>query len=207
MAVWTISAQEGSEGEEVAASLAAVAGVPLLDRETLGLLPHEPDSFVHEFGELEEVVGGRLELLALSMAIIAGSADAVREFEFIERLPEFARAVMAEAARQPCVILAPGAFAASARHPSAVHVRLHAPLAWRIKAYQRDHVVDRRSAEKTVRHDDALKRTWVKSLYHLDIDDSRLFSLVIDASRFSVERLVEILLAAGGLSAAPQVLG
>jgi cytidylate kinase len=42
----------------------------------------------------------------------------------------------------------------------------------------------------------------VKSLYHVDIDDLRLFSLVLDASRFSQGRLVEAMLAAGGVEAA-----
>jgi hypothetical protein len=28
-------------------------------------------------------------------------------------------------------------------HVSAIHVRIHAPLEWRIDAYQRDNVVDR----------------------------------------------------------------
>jgi cytidylate kinase len=42
----------------------------------------------------------------------------------------------------------------------------------------------------------------VKSLYHVDIDDRRLFSLVLDAGRFTSERLVETLLAAGGVQAA-----
>jgi cytidylate kinase len=43
---------------------------------------------------------------------------------------------------------------------------------------------------------------WVKSLYRVDIDDPRLFSLVLDASRFSPERLVDTLLAAGGVQPA-----
>ncbi len=34
MAVWTISAQEGTPGDQVAAELAAAAGVPLYDRPT-----------------------------------------------------------------------------------------------------------------------------------------------------------------------------
>jgi cytidylate kinase len=41
----------------------------------------------------------------------------------------------------------------------------------------------------------------VKWLYHVDIDDLRLFSLDLDASRFSPDRLVQTLLAAGGVEA------
>ena len=43
----------------------------------------------------------------------------------------------------------------------------------------------------------------MKSLYRVDIDDLRLFSLVLDASRFSPGRLVEAMLAVGGVEAAP----
>ena len=41
----------------------------------------------------------------------------------------------------------------------------------------------------------------MKSLYRVDIDDARHYSLVADASRFSDDRFVEILLAAGGVQA------
>ena len=85
-----------------------------------------------------------------------------------------------------------------AEHPGAIHVRLRAPLAARIAAYQRDHLVDRAHAEKAINHDDHVKRALVRSLYHVDIDDDRLFTLVLDASRFTGERLTAILLAAGG---------
>jgi cytidylate kinase len=44
---------------------------------------------------------------------------------------------------------------------------------------------------------------WVKSLYHVDIDDPQRFSLVLDTSRFSPDRIVEILLAAAGAQAVP----
>ena len=49
---------------------------------------------------------------------------------------------------------------------------------------------------------DHRRQAWVKSLYHVDIDDARLFSLVLDASRFTPERLVATLLAASGIQAA-----
>ena len=47
----------------------------------------------------------------------------------------------------------------------------------------------------------------MRSLYRVDIDDVRLFSLVLDASRFSPQRMVEILLIAGGVRAAQSVVG
>jgi len=207
MAVWTISAQEGTGGDQVAAELAAAAGLPLLDRNALALLARDvdPDHLeVEDFEEIEERFGGRLSLLGLSMAITTGpaAADALQELQFRHKLPELGRAVVTEAARRPCVILAPAAFAALPEHPGAIHIRLRAPLACRIAAYQREHLVDRGCAEKAIKHDDRVKHALVRSLYHVEIDDERLFALVLDASRFSPERLVEILLAAGGIPAA-----
>jgi Cytidylate kinase-like family len=203
MAVWTIAAQEGTGGARLASQLAAAAGVPLLDREALAFLAHQVDPAYPEVGELEERFGGRLNLLALSVAITsAGSAEALREIKLRQELPTLGRAVLARAARSPCVTDAPAAFAALSQHPWAVHVRVRAPLDWRIAVYQRENLVDRRCAEKAVKQDDHRKHSWVRSLYNVEIDDERLFSLVLDASRFSPERLIEILLAAGGVQAA-----
>ena len=81
-------------------------------------------------------------------------------------------------------------------------MRVRAQLEWRIANHQREHLVDRRCAEKALKRDDHRQPAWVRSLYRVDIDDGRLFSLVLDASRFSPERLVDTLLAAGGVQAA-----
>ena len=99
------------------------------------------------------------------------------------------------------MIYAPAGFAALPEHPSAIHVRLRAPLEWRIATYRREQLVDRHAAEKALKCDDQRKKDLVRSLYHVDIDDARRFSLVLDASRFSSDRIVEILLAAGGVTA------
>jgi hypothetical protein len=203
MAVWTISAQRGTGGTRLTTALATAANVPLLDREALALFAQQIDpDFPEVDDELDGRLGGRLNALALSTAITACSVDAFREIELRQKLPDLGRAVVAEAARSPSVIYAPAAFAALPQHNSAVHVRLWAPFEWRIATYQRENVVDRHRAEKALKQDDHRKRAWVKSLYRVDIDDPRLFSLVLDASRFSPERLVDALLAAGGVQPA-----
>jgi hypothetical protein len=201
MAVWTISAQEGTGGTRVAAELAAAAQVPLLDRDALGLLAHQIEPALPQLDDLEARFG-RFTMLSLSAALSVGSADAFQEVELRHKLPALGRAILGQAARSPCVIYLPAAFAALEDHPSAIHVRLRAPLECRIAAYQRERLVDRRCAEKALKHDDHRMQAWVRSLYRVDIDDARRFSLVLDASRFSRERLVEILLAAAGVQGA-----
>jgi hypothetical protein len=201
MTVWTISAQEGTGGTRVAAALAAAAGVPLLDREALSVLARTFDPALPELDDLEALFG-RFTMLSLSAALSVGSVEAFQEVDLRQRLPDLGRAVLGEAARSSCVIYVPAAFAALSDHPSALHVRLCAPLECRIASYQREHIVDRRCAEKALKRDDHRIQAWVKSLYRADIDDAQRFSLVLDTSRFTPERLVEILLAAGGIQAA-----
>jgi len=201
MTVWTISAQEGTGGTRVAAGLAAAAGVPLLDREALAVLAHEVDPALPELEELEGRFG-RFTMLSLSAALSVGSAEAFQEVELRHKLPDLGRAVLGEAARSSCVIYVPAAFAALSDHPSAIHVRLCAPLDYRIASYQREQLVDPRCAEKALKRDDHRRQAWVKSLYRVDIDDAHRFSLALDTSRFTTERLVEILLTAGGVQAA-----
>jgi len=199
MTVWTISAEEGAGGARIAADLASAADVPLLDFKTLATRAQGLLGDVPNLEDLEQRVGGRFNAILLSVALMgAASAGAQAELEFRRTLPELGRAVMGEAARSPCVILAPSAVVALGDHPGAVHARLRAPLEWRIAAYQREHVVDRGTAEHAVKRDDHAKHMWVKTLYHGDLDDFRLFSLAVNVSRFSPQRVVEILLAAAG---------
>jgi hypothetical protein len=200
MALWTISAQAGTGAVAIAAEVARRADVELLDREALLPLAHELEPDIGDADELEQRISGRFMALALGAAIATGAPDAVREFQLRRTLPDLGRAVLSKAARQPAVILAPAAFAALTDHP-AVHVRLRAPFDWRVAAYQRQEVVDRHAAMKAVRHDDEQKRAWVRTLYHLDVDDVSHFSLVLDVSRFASDRVVETLLAAAGIAA------
>ena len=198
MTVWTVSAERGAGGTAVATELAARAGVPLLDLDGLTRIAHELDPDVRSREELERMLGDRWEMLGLGLAVTVGSADAVRTLKVRAALPELARKVLDRAGRSSCVILAPGAFAALAQHPAAIHVRLRGPFEWRVASYRRDYVVDRKHAVEAVKHDDKMRRGWVKALYGVDVDDPRPFSLVVDVSRFERSRIVELLLAAGG---------
>src|SRR5262245_39900287 len=130
MTIWTISAPLGTRGPEIAAELARRAGVPLLDRQALADLAHERNGTIGDVDELEERVCARLASVALGLALTAGSSEAARELDFLHALPELGRTVLAEATREPAVVLAHGAFAALKDRPGAVHVRLRAPFDW-----------------------------------------------------------------------------
>jgi cytidylate kinase len=197
VAVWTISAQEGAGGEQLARRLAHAAGVPLYDRAGLAELAHAARIDVPDVAQLEPGIGSTTAI-ALSIATGLGSAEAFLELTRRRELPELGRRVVAAAAASACVIQAPAAFAALADHPAAVHARIRAPLARRVEAHAREHMVDRQQAARAVKHDDHTKHAWVSWLYHVDVDDPAAFTLVLDASRLGLDRMVDVLLAAGG---------
>jgi hypothetical protein len=204
MAVWTVSAEVGTGAERIAAGLAEAAGVDLLDRPALLQLAHDLHvdlGGIEDVDELEARAGGRLNLVAASMAVLAGSHDALRMLHEQRTLRDVVEVVASAAACRPCVILAPGAFAALPLHHTAVHVRLHAPTAWRVGEYQREHLVDRRHAEKAVRAEDRARRAWVHGLLGADVTDCRQFAVSVDVSRVAPDRVVELLLAAAGARA------
>jgi hypothetical protein len=201
MAIWTISAQPGTPGHDVAAELAARAGVPLLDRHALVELAHELEPGLAVDDDVETLVCGRLNTLALSLASGTGSIEALRELELRRALPELGRTIVHEVSRHPAVIFAAGAFACLLNHAAAVHVRLQAPRQWRVDEHAHRELVDRSRAAKAIDHDDHEQRELVRGLYRLDVDDPRLYSLVVDASRFPVDRIVELLLAAAATHA------
>jgi hypothetical protein len=203
MAVWTVAAEQGTGGDRLSAALAAAADVELLDRDALAVLAHELNPEITDgatIDELERTVGSPgITLLALGIPFSPLAGELVRDLQLHHALPALGRAVLDRAAHEPCVIYAPAAFAALAGHAGPVHVRLRAPLEWRIAQHARERFLSRRAAEKEVREDDRRKHAWVRSIYHVEIDDPRHYSLVLDASRFPLERQVETLLAAAGV--------
>ena len=211
MAVWTIAAQEGTGGDEIAAELAAraerAAARPALPRVLRARARPGPPSG-RGLRRIEERVGGLRVMLASSLAMSTGaaSAAALEELQLRHRLPDLGRAVVAEAARRPCVILAPAAFAALAEHPGAIHVRLRAPFpvpGRRLSARAPRRPQPSRESGEARRPRE--KRMGSLALPRRD-RRPRLFTLVVDASRLSTDRLADTLLAAAGVQARLQTV-
>jgi hypothetical protein len=198
MFVCTIAAEAGTGGDAVARLLSERTGARLLDRPGLLALAHEVEPGIDDLEHIEERVGSRLTPLAMGIALTPCSAELVRELGLRKTIAGVAKKVLARATEGPAVIVAPGGFAGLHEHPSAVHLRLRAPFEWRVEAYRRAELADRRTAEKAVKHDDHLKHAWVKTLYHVDPDDPANYSLVVDASRVPADRIADAVLAAAG---------
>jgi cytidylate kinase len=157
-----------------------------------------PELVIGDVDKLPQRIGGRMVAAALGLASTTlACSEAMRELRFRDELVQLAQQVLGEAARSSCVIVTSIGFAALKDTPGAIHVRVRAPLEWRIAGYQREALADHHAAEKAVKHADHQRHLLVKAMFKTEVDDDSQFSLVLDASRFSVDRMVDVLLAAG----------
>jgi CMP/dCMP kinase len=195
--LWTISTQEGVRGEEIARRVAERAGVRLYDRETLVAIAREHALELEAADELllERRIGGLLRSLGVHAGLLIGSTDAILEAQLRRDLPRRARSLLGDVVRPPAVVHATVAFDVFHDHPTAVHVRIRAPREWRIKTLASDCCVAYEVAARSVHVSDRRQEVLSNLFGQPRIDDASAFSLVIDASRFTAEQVVEQILA------------
>ena len=205
MRVWTISWQEGTGGDAVGRRLAEEAGVRLVEDDVVASVAAAQGLDVEHMCAFERHLPGRLLEFGLTMAMTAGhSAEAAAELRRAKTTRELTEIAIREAAREPCVILGRAGFAILRAHPGALHIRLHAPLEWRVREFARTNFMPLERARRLVVSDDRARETYVRRLYGLDVHDDENFDLVWDASRIAPETIVEMALVAAhrhGLSA------
>jgi cytidylate kinase len=190
--VWTISAQAGSGGEQIAPLLAERVGVPLVDPLTTDGAPHGR--------RVRRIASWFFEAGACTGSMFVASTDLrlVQSETPTER--ELTESLISEAARSPAVIADWSAFAVLADHPAACHVRVRAPVEWRVARYARENCVSARVAEQELRTLERERCAYMRQLYGRQLDAPENFTLVCDASRLPPTHIVDLLLAAAGRS-------
>jgi cytidylate kinase len=102
------------------------------------------------------------------------------------------------------VVLGRAGFAVLAEHTGACHLRLIAPFEWRARRHAAETLTPIEAARQAVLHDDHQRCVYAKRLYGKDLDEMANFTVVCDASRLTRSAIVEIALAAAGVT--PKVL-
>jgi hypothetical protein len=154
-----------------------------------------------ERGSVEDVddhLHGRLQTLGLQYAAVFGATEALDELTALGRLSERGRDVLRQLGHERCVIYAHSVAGALQDHESALHVRLWAPVDWRVDHYARLHVVSAEQARDRVRQLDRLQRDLAAQLFDLDVDDLRRFTVAINARQVGLDQIVAAILSAGG---------
>jgi cytidylate kinase len=190
--VWTISAQAGSGGEQIARLLAERVGVPLV-------APLTTDA-PHGRRGIRRIGSWLFEAGACAGSMFVASADLrfVQPDTPSER--ELTESMISEAARSPAVIADWSAFAVLADHPAACHVRVRAPVEWRVALYARENCVPAGDAEQALRTLERERCAYVRQRHGRRLDAPENFTLVCDASRLAPRHMVDLLVAALGWS-------
>jgi cytidylate kinase len=198
MTVWTIDAEPGTGGREIARRLAGRAGVPLVDQQFTIALALELGTTVHGARAVEHAVGGPLLRLGFLFGMSTRCApELAQELERIRRCRSVFEEVARAAGRFPCVIVGREAYAALAGHPGARHVRIRAPREWRSRQLAASACLPLATARRRVARADRERRARSRGIFGRRLDEPDAFHLVCDASRLAPDDLLDLLLVLG----------
>lgn len=91
------------------------------------------------------------------------------------------------------IIVGRGANLITAHLRNAFHVRLVAPLNYRIKTSQEIYGVDRKAAAEFIKKEDMARKEFFKTYFHKNIDDPLLYHIQINTHLLSFEEIAEMI--------------
>jgi CMP/dCMP kinase len=213
MAVVTISRQYGSGGDEVAARVCEILGYRYFDKRLImevisqeNLTPdalvdyHEDDYKMRSF--LDRLLGWRSPKAVKPES--RGQVTTRERAEDVRALDEHMLMWLVHAAMQRAyqqgdvVIMGRGGQAILHDKPGVLHVRIEAPLEFRIR-----HLADREgislaaAKEAVTRHDNAAA-DYLKRFYGVNWSDPVLYHLTINGGRWDVEGAAQLIVSAAG---------
>jgi hypothetical protein len=200
MTLIALSAAYGAAGSQIGPTLAQRLGVPFIDR-GIALAVAErldisiDDALAHEEPSskslLERVLSGFLGADPGAPAPLP--ADTVTPEDFHRASQE---ALLSQAATGRGVILGRGAVAGLRADPHVLRVRLTGPVGRRVEHAMRVRDLDRETAARTVRALDRAHADYLRQFYDVDILDPGLYHLMLDATAFSADVCVDIIVTA-----------
>jgi Cytidylate kinase-like family len=197
MTLVAVSAAYGAAGSHIAPAVAQRLGVPFVDRAIPLEVADRLDIPVEDALAHEERPGGSLVERLLSGfrgADTGAPAPLPPDMVSAEDFHRASREVLlARAATGDGVILGRGAVAALREDPRVLRVRLTGPVNRRIEQALRLGAPGREAAERALRQLDRAHADYLRQFYDVDIDDSSLYHLVIDATAFAPEIVIDLI--------------
>ncbi len=167
MAIITISRELGSGGGLISQMIVNSLNYRLADKELIGniMLKYGVLSFDEVYDSIHSV-WSRLD--SSDQQVVKLLNDTIKAF----------------AKRDNTLIIGRGGFYVLKDYQNVLNVLLRAPLDYRIRnAMQTEQIDDILEAEKTVKHSDEVRQSFLQTFYGVDPNDARYFNLVIDTSR------------------------
>ena len=194
----TVSRQMGAGGSEVARRVADALGFRVVDNELIDRVAERAGLPPEEVADREERAPGFVERLVRALSrstpeLLSVPPDRLPEPEE-KSLVQVTEKVVAEVAAEGRVVLvgraAPAVLAGS---HEALHVKIVAPLAFRIARTAERDGVDTREAERRVKESDANRARYLAHHYQLDWNDPTNYHMVLNTAPLGLDGATNII--------------
>ncbi|MGH7559730.1 MAG: AAA family ATPase [Gemmatimonadales bacterium] len=189
----TISRQFGAGGAEVARRVAAELGWRVVDNELLDRIAERAGLPPEEVADREETAPGFIERLARALARSAPetfppTAEEPPPEPAESHLVRVTETVVAEMAAESRVVLVGRAGAAVlGRSQDVLHVKVVAPLRYRIEEVARRGDTDLKGAEHLIRESDGNRVRYHKQYYQRDWNDASNYHMVLNTEALGLD--------------------
>jgi cytidylate kinase len=202
--VVTIASLYGAGGKAIGPRVAERLGVPFLDRAI-------PRSVAERVGLTEDAVAASDEgprsgidrllsnLARVGDATTASGRDVERVHLEERRMRAEIEAFLAEASHFGGVVLGRGGAVVLRSVPGVLHVYLRGSKDDRIARVMELQGVDRGTAERRVRLNDAARKEYVRLAYGVDGEDPSLYHLMVETAALGIDACVALIVTASGL--------
>lgn len=196
-----MAALYGAGGSIIGPRVAKQLDVPFLDRQI-------PDDVAKETGLPERVVQGIdeqptggverfISTLGRASTIGGRGAGSKERLDLQERrIRAYIEQAVARTSASGAVILGRGGMVVLRESPVALHVYLRGALEARLRQAMANEGVDRATAERRLRIEDASRRGYVQRAYGVDGDDPGLYHLILDSPKLGIDACVALIVAA-----------
>ena len=199
--VITISEAIGSGGPDIAAALSERLGIRVIDREVLTAAAQEAGVSVEAIEEAEHVpsfLSRMIDLLgrypvAAEMIGPAGDVPPVPALTSDNYRMLIEDVIRGHADQGDAIILGHGAQRILKEYPNAVRVYVSAPLEARIARVREERELDAEAAEKFVREDDDLRRSFLKEYYKINRNEAQHYDLCVRTDKINFSTAVKII--------------
>lgn len=198
MTLVTLSASYGAGGSKIGPELAAVLGVPFVDRAIPVAVAERLAVPLEDVLARDETQGGRLDRLlrdfAPAVQVYAGGGamipTAFEEHGYREATEQIIRE---HAARGEGVLLGRAAAVVLLDDPRVLRVRLDGPPEARLAQAVSGEGIDHKTAKRRMKETDGARDAYMHHFYRRDSRDPALYHLMLDSTAFSISDCVELI--------------
>ncbi|MCS7191551.1 MAG: cytidylate kinase-like family protein [Armatimonadetes bacterium] len=221
MSVITISRVYGCAANEIAAKVAEALGYEVVDKELLAHIAAESQTSEEEVAQYDESVVSPIERFLRALVkfgvpkeAIAWSPGPLRETPFLlptreqwqregskfldhEECLKFTQLALKKLAQKGRVIIVGRGGALVLRDfQGALHIRLFAPLDWRIQRVIQVEKLTPEKAKQKIIAEDKRRADYLRHFYGVDWNDPSLYHLVLNVAKLGIDLCSQVIISA-----------